>query len=179
MERRLALPAAIGLVVTLLCRPAYGACSDPVHDDVRNSFRGAGALCHNLSLQTSVYSAKARTRLKAAAASFQVAEQTFDPVNPLKALANAAKGVNKTFSAGHADPVLLLQLSGIRIFMADSIATYLRCTLDDLIAQHPQEAARAEDFYARALAAHQAQDFTTAIKLYRKGFKKVKAFLGA
>ena len=73
--------------------------------------------------------------------------------------------------------MVLLQLGPIRVLMADSVAAFLRCTLDDLVAQHPKEAARAEEFYARAVAAHQQENFTQAVKLYRKGFKKVKAFL--
>jgi len=41
--------------------------------------------------------------------------------------------------------------------MVDSVAAFLRCTLDDLVAQHPEEAARAEEFYARAVTSHQQE----------------------
>jgi hypothetical protein len=179
MGTRIAPLGIVASIVAVLAVPAHAVCPTPTVENVANSFRGAHALCHNLSLQTSVYSAKARMRLKAASTSFHAAEQVFNLANPVKALANAAKGVGQTFAAGQADRVLLFQLAGIRTFMAESVAAYLRCTLDDLVAQHPKETAKAEALYARALAAHQAEDFAAAMRLYRKGFKKVKAFLGA
>lgn len=166
------------LLCLTVAAPAAAACPETTVENVRNSFRGAFSLCHNLSLQTSNYSPAAVRRLEKAAASFKGAEERFNALNVLGALGQAAKGVNQTFAAGHADNVLLFQLGPLRTFMAESAAAYLRCTLDDLIAAHPKEAARAEQFYAQALAANQQENFARAIKLFRKGFKKVRRFLG-
>ena len=152
------------------------AIDHPTQDTVRFAFRGASALCHNLSLSTN-FAARARTLLNAASKHFSDAEQLAMAAQYVPAFKKAKKALGKTTAAGGADANVLAQLFVNRGYVSEVVRTFVATAIAEAAAAYPSEAAEAQALVDEGYSKQQQGNVTAAVAKYRKAAKLVLGFV--